>query len=377
MFCGASERETQRLASLPVGSVGFQTRSKIGKRWRSRYHRRAQPWKFGASHFFQESSLKQQVGPPPCDLSPELWHRARLAYFQRAGLEPSGIWQEYNAQVDQCLNAIEAGWHASIAAELGVAAEQCPTPESLGLFQLTPADRISVVVPVFNEERTIVDVLDQLASVPPVTQIVVVNDASRDQTRDRLVEWQSTVAESSWRDRLPDGLIVLNHEVNQGKGAALRTGFARVTQPWTGIQDADTEYNPADLLRLLTVARTHSADMVYGSRFCLPETWNSPAWHRWGNRLITQLANLSFGTGFSDVETCYKLIRSSRLHAVSADLRENRFGIEIELTGRLAKLPGIQMAECPISYDRRTYAEGKKIGLKDAFRAVWCMARYR
>lgn len=320
--------------------------------------------------------MKRQDGRQSSELTPERWHRARHAFFQRAGLEPSGIWQDYNGQVRRCLAAIQPDWPASIAAELGCAVEQIPTPESLGLFELTSADRISVVVPVFNEERTIVDVLDQLASVPAVTQIVVVNDASRDQTRDRLVEWQQALP-GPWRERLPDGLLVLNHEVNQGKGAALRTGFARVTQPWTGVQDADTEYNPADLLRLLAVARMRSADVVYGSRFLLPETGNSPAWHRWGNRMITQLANVSFGTGFSDVETCYKLIRSSRLQAVSSGLQENRFGIEIELTGRLAKLPGIHMSECPISYDRRTYAEGKKIGLKDAFRAVWCMVRYR
>lgn len=321
--------------------------------------------------------MKRQVGCDTSGLSPQLWQRARRSYWRLAGLEPVGTWLEYNDRVRRCLSSIEAGWHESIAAELGCHPEELPEPAALGLFELTAADRISVVVPVFNEERTIVEVLDRLADVPAVTQIVVVNDASRDHTRDRLQAWYGELDASVWRDRLPDGLVVLNHTVNQGKGAALRTGFGHVTQPWTGVQDADTEYDPADLMRLLSVARAHEVDVVYGSRFLLPESGNSPSWHRLGNRLITQLANLSFATRFSDVETCYKLIKSSRLKAVAGDLRENRFGIEIELTARLSKLPGIQMAECPISYDRRTYAEGKKIGLKDAFRAVWCMARYR
>jgi glycosyltransferase involved in cell wall biosynthesis len=294
-----------------------------------------------------------------------------------AGLEPVGAWESYNERVGQCLRAIEGDWRETIAAEVGCSAEDLPDPAAVGIFELTAADRISVVVPVFNEERTIVEVLDQLADVPAVTQIVVVNDASRDQTRERLSVWQRAISDSTWHERLPDGLVVLNHEVNQGKGAALRTGFAHVTQPWTGVQDADTEYDPADLMRLLSIARVHQVDVVYGSRFLLSETGNSPAWHRWGNRLITRLANLSFGTNFSDVETCYKLIKTTHLKAVSPNLRENRFGIEIELTARLSQLPGIEMTECPISYDRRTYAEGKKIGLRDAFRAVWCMARYR
>jgi glycosyltransferase involved in cell wall biosynthesis len=250
-----------------------------------------------------------------------------------------------------------------------------PSPLQVGLWSLETADLISVVVPVFNEELTIVSVLRELACVPAVGQIVVVNDASRDDTERRLQELSSQLQDDFWQPRLPAGMLLLAHATNQGKGAALQTGFRRAHLSWVGIQDADSEYNPQDLMRLLTVARCQQANVIYGSRFGLPSA-TSPLWHRAGNGAITALANACFRLQLTDVETCYKLVENQRLQAIVPTLKEGRFGIEIELTAKLARSPGVRFAECPIGYDRRTYAQGKKIGLRDAFRAVWCMGRY-
>ncbi len=285
------------------------------------------------------------------------------------------------AAYNQAVLAILAGdcreWRERGAECLGLTPDGFPTPGEVGLFELQPTDLISVVVPVFNEESTILDVLRRLASVPAVAQVVVVNDASRDHTGERLTKLLEEINDNFWTSRLPGGLQILTHAINQGKGAALRSGFGHVKQAWTGVQDADLEYDPNDLMRLLTVAKTQAANVVYGSRFVLEEPGSSPRWHRQGNQFITRLANLSFGLRLTDVETCYKLINTERLLPMVGQLQENRFGIEIELTARLARTAGVVFAECPITYDRRTYAEGKKIGLRDAFRALWCMIRYR
>ena len=311
------------------------------------------------------------------NLSPARWHAARSWYLQEVHAGGDLSITQYNQAIESLSSATVASWRERGAAETGIDAGHFPTPNEVGLFNLNPSLLISVVVPVFNEENTILSVLQRLASVPAVAQIVVVNDASRDQTGERLAALRHQLNDDFWTTRLPGGLQILTHAVNQGKGAALRTGFQHVTQAWTGVQDADTEYDPYDLMRLLSVAKNQQANVVYGSRFLMDEPGTSPVWHRQGNRFITQLANWSFGLRLSDVETCYKLIETTRLRQISDRLQENRFGIEIELTARLAKTPGVQFAECPITYDRRTYAEGKKIGVRDGFRALWCMARYR
>ncbi|MBL8890768.1 MAG: glycosyltransferase family 2 protein [Planctomycetaceae bacterium] len=310
-------------------------------------------------------------------LTPALWHAARRWYLRQVTSDECVTISEYNHAVQQVLAQPWPTWIEAGSAALGIARDTFPSPQQVGLFALETTDLVSVVVPVFNEESTILDVLQRLANVPAVAQIIVVDDASRDHTGERLAAVREQLTQEFWTKRLPGGLLILAHAVNQGKGAALRTGFPHATQAWTGVQDADTEYDPNDLMRLLTLAKSQGANVAYGSRFLLSEGGTSPLWHREGNRLITLLANWSFGLRLSDVETCYKLVESSRLKKVTGQLRENRFGIEIELTARLAQTPEVRFVECPITYDRRTYAEGKKIGMRDAFQAVWCMFKYR
>jgi hypothetical protein len=326
---------------------------------------------------------------PLMTLSPRLWHEIRQFYWERLlddgpglGLSPHptvadpGSVEHYNRIVSRIEAAPQDAWLALGAEHFQMPQADFPSPIQVGLWPLSAADLISVVVPVFNEQHTIISVLRDLACVPAVAQIIVVNDASRDDTAIRLQELAGQLDAEFWQRRLPRGMLLLSHTTNQGKGAALQTGFRRGELPWIGIQDADTEYNPQDLMRLLTVARCRQASVVYGSRFRLSSSASSPIWHRAGNSLITGLANACFRLRLTDVETCYKLIDNQRLQAIVPTLKEGRFGIEIELTAKLARSPGVCFAECPIAYDHRTYAEGKKIGLRDAFRAVWCMGRY-
>ncbi len=321
--------------------------------------------------------LTDQIDLPLSRLSPAQWHAARAWYLQQIEASDSLSIADYNNSIKSLSEVPFDSWRDRGASSTGIRRDVFPQPHQVGIFELTDSMLISVVVPVFNEEKTILSVLQRLASVPAVVQIVVVNDASRDQTGDCLTDLRGHLNDPFWAARLPGGLKILTHQTNQGKGAALRTGFQHVTQAWTGVQDADTEYDPNDLMRLLAVAQSQQANVVYGSRFLHNEPGTSPIWHRQGNRFITKLANWSFGLQLTDVETCYKLIETSRLRQIAGQLQENRFGIEIELTARLAKTTGVRFAECPITYDRRTYAEGKKIGLRDGFRALWCMARYR
>lgn len=310
-------------------------------------------------------------------LTPALWHAARRWYLTQVSASDCSIITEYNHAVEKVLTENWPSWIESGTQALGISRNAFPTPMQVGLFVLQKSDLISVVVPVFNEEATIFDILQRLANVPAVAQIIVVNDASCDRTGEHLAAVREQFSEEYWAQRLPGGLQILTHAVNQGKGAALRTGFPQATQAWTGVQDADTEYDPNDLMRLLTLAKSQAANVVYGSRFLLSGGGNSTIWHRQANCWITRLANWSFGLRLSDVETCYKLVETSRLSNVAGQLRENRFGIEIELTARLARTPQVRFAECPITYDGRTYAEGKKIGMRDGFRAIWCMFKYR
>jgi hypothetical protein len=326
---------------------------------------------------FGSLNLTARIDRQQSTLTPAQWHAARQWYLQKIDGCEAVTTADYNSAIKRLEST---SWEngrdiGAVACEIPV--EHFPTPRQVGLFELTNAQLISVVVPVFNEEATIISVLRRLASVPAVAQIIVVNDASRDHTGECLADLKNSLHESFWTSRLAGGLQILTHQTNQGKGAALRSGFQQITQAWTGVQDADSEYDPNDLMRLLTEAYIQQANVIYGSRFLLNEPGSSPLWHRQGNRLITTLANLSFGLSLTDVETCYKLIETNRLQRIAPQLRENRFGIEIELTARLARSPGVYFAECPITYDRRTYAEGKKIGLRDGFRALWCMARYR
>jgi glycosyltransferase involved in cell wall biosynthesis len=227
-----------------------------------------------------------------------------------------------------------------------------------------PADfLLSIVIPVYNETKTVESVVERVRRAEPDAEIILVDDGSRDGTRDKLPALEAS------------GCRVILHERNQGKGAALMTGFAAATGDVVAIQDADREYDPLEFRWLLQPIFRGEADVVYGSRFSSNDRLVTPWWHRMGNQFITTLFNLRTGLSFTDVETCYKVMRRDCLLPILPTLRERRFGIEIELTMKLVR-QGVRFAERPIRYDKRTYAEGKKIGLKDAFRAVWCMAKY-
>jgi glycosyltransferase involved in cell wall biosynthesis len=222
--------------------------------------------------------------------------------------------------------------------------------------------KVSIVIPVYNEEATIGKVVARVASLPFPKEIIVVDDRSTDGTFEVLAQ----VADL-------EGMRVIRHEQNQGKGAALRTGFENATGCVVVVQDADLEYDPRDIPGLLVPILHEEADIVYGSRF-LSDDHQDKSWvHRFGNWALTASSNLFSGLHLTDMETCYKAFRSEALKCV--DVTQNRFGIEPELTAKLARL-GYRFTEVPISYQARSYAEGKKIGLKDLFNALYCIGRY-
>jgi glycosyltransferase involved in cell wall biosynthesis len=171
-------------------------------------------------------------------------------------------------------------------------------------------------------------------------------------------------------------VTVVHHETNRGKGAALRTAFSYARGDVVLIQDADLEYDPAQYRALLQPIVEDRADIVYGSRFLGADRSVPRFWHHTANRFITALSNLRTNLKLTDVETCYKVMRRSLLERISGKLRENGFGIEVELTARLARLPGVRFYELPIRYTARSYAAGKKIRFADGLRAVWCALRY-
>jgi glycosyltransferase involved in cell wall biosynthesis len=228
--------------------------------------------------------------------------------------------------------------------------------------------KLSVVVPVYNEEATVEALLKRVAEAPIQEnidlEIVVVNDASTDGTHEKL---QALLAAGTPPFRL------FEHEVNRGKGAALRTGFSEVTGDIVLVQDADLEYHPREYPRLLQPILDGEADVVYGSRFGGGPQRVLFFWHYVGNRMLTLLSNMFTDLNLSDMETCYKVFRREVLERI--ELRSNRFAIEPEITAKIAKLQ-VRIFEIPISYYGRTYAEGKKIGWKDGVAAIWAILRY-
>ena len=226
--------------------------------------------------------------------------------------------------------------------------------------------KLSIVIPVYNEAATIAEIVDLVRSVDVglEKEILLVDDCSRDGTLDVL---KKMAAEN------PD-LKVLFHEVNQGKGAALRTGFGAATGDIVLIQDADLEYDPKEYPRLLQPILDGHADVVYGSRFL----GGGPHrvvyyWHYLGNQLLTLLSNMTTNLNLTDMEVCYKVFKREVIQSIP--LRENRFGFEVEITAKIARRK-LKIYEVPISYYGRDYAEGKKIGWKDGFSALRCIVKY-
>ncbi len=222
--------------------------------------------------------------------------------------------------------------------------------------------KLSVIIPVFNERETIRAVVDRVQSAAPDADVVIVDDFSTDGTRDVLRE----LAERK-------NVRVLLHSYNRGKGAALRSAFDFVRGEVILIQDADLEYDPADYERLVQPIADGMADVVFGSRF-LENARQDPSWlHRLGNRMLTAASNLTTGLRLTDMETCYKVFRRGVLRGM--ELREERFGFEPEFTAKLARRR-CRVVEVPVSYNSRGIDEGKKIGIRDAFRALYCILRY-
>ena len=224
--------------------------------------------------------------------------------------------------------------------------------------------KVTVVIPVYNEVKTIGEILQRVTAVEVASEIIVVNDCSSDGTAEALTALQP---------RYPQ-LVLLHHEHQQGKGAALRTGFNHVTGDIVIIQDADLEYDPRDYERLLQPLREEVADVVYGSRFLGGPHRVLFFWHSVGNRLLTTFSNALTNLNLSDMETCYKVFRAELLQKVT--FRSNTFTFEPEFTAKVARL-GWRIYEVPISYSGRTYEEGKKINWVDGLRALGAIIRYR
>lgn len=232
-------------------------------------------------------------------------------------------------------------------------------------------DTLSIVVPVYNEARTVHQILDLLRELQLLNniskEIILVDDCSTD---------DSAATINAYAARYPGlGLRLLAHPVNQGKGAALRTGLRAATGDYVIVQDADLEYDPEEYNLLLKPVLKGFADVVFGSRFA----GGNPHrilffWHSIGNYWLTVFSNMTTDLNLTDMETCYKLFRRDIIQGL--DLKENRFGFEPEVTAKVARVPGVRIYEVGISYYGRTYAEGKKIGWRDGFRAIYCILKY-
>ena len=226
----------------------------------------------------------------------------------------------------------------------------------------SPRPCLTVVVPCYNERGTVLDLIDRVLVSPWVTEVVVVDDGSTDGTRDLLADVDD------------QRVTVVLHDVNQGKGAALRTGFAKAGSEYVIVQDADLEYDPAEYGELLAPLEADLADVVYGSRFMSHRPHRVLYfWHSLGNRGLTLLSNMFTDLNLTDMETCYKAFRREVIQSIT--IEEDRFGFEPEITAKVAR-GRWRIYEVGISYAGRTYAEGKKIGWRDGVHALVCIVRY-
>ena len=224
---------------------------------------------------------------------------------------------------------------------------------------------VTAVMPVYNEAATVTEVAQAILAQPLVRELVIVDDCSRDGTWEKL----------AGLDRSDARIQLVRHEFNRGKGAALRTGIGLATSEIVIIQDADLEYDPAEYGRLVAPIRSGKADVVFGSRFHSGSDVRRVLyyWHSVGNHFLTMCSNMATGLNLSDMETCYKCFRLSVIQPMK--IEENRFGFEPEITAKVAKAK-VRVYEVGISYTGRTYAEGKKVGWRDGFRALWCILKY-
>jgi glycosyltransferase involved in cell wall biosynthesis len=221
---------------------------------------------------------------------------------------------------------------------------------------------LSVIIPCFNEENTILELISRVLEQENVGQVIIVNDCSTDKTAELL----KTV--------IDERCLVINQEINRGKGAAVSRGFSKANLEYCVIQDADLEYNPTDYAALLDPLIRGLGDAVFGSRFVSSGSRRALYfWHRMGNNFLTLLSNMFTNIDLTDMETCYKMMKTE--YAKLLDIEEPRFGIEPEITAKLAAMR-LRIFEVPISYNGRTYGEGKKITWKDGFSAIRCIFKY-
>lgn len=231
--------------------------------------------------------------------------------------------------------------------------------------------KLSILVPAFNEEKTILTVLEKLNDITLLAsiqkEIIVINDCSTDNTEQVVKSFFNNKSESDFR--------YIKHDRNQGKGAALHTGIREASGDFIIVQDADLEYDPEEFNLLLKPVLDGHADVVYGSRFIGGKPHRILFfWHTIGNKILTFLSNMFTNLNLTDMETCYKLFRSDIIKGLT--LKEKRFGFEPEVTSKIARIKGIRIYEIGVSYYGRTYEEGKKINWKDGFRAIYCILRY-
>ena len=231
--------------------------------------------------------------------------------------------------------------------------------------------KLSIVIPAYNEGSTIHLILNKIKSVELIDNIerelIIINDFSNDNTEEYIIKYQTENPEMT--------ITYYKHSYNQGKGAAIRTGIQKATGDYIIIQDADLEYDPEEYNLLLKPIINGFADVVYGSRFIGGKPHRILFyWHSIGNKFLTKLSNMFTNLNLTDMETCYKIVRRDIFQ--SLNLTENRFGFEPEITAKLSRIKNIRIYELGISYYGRTYEEGKKIGWKDGFRAIYCILKY-